>query len=81
MKTTLLQQLIPSLRFNAQARASATASKAAAKKAARNTIPFFTSPEHADSEMFNDVNPMNLQDTWFIQTGIRGATLKVTGAS
>ena len=86
MKTTLLKQLIQNLRPTARGLASAR--KAAASK---GTTFFARLGQHQtltqnmstqiDSEMFNDISPVNYYGDWHQHTGIRGETLKVTGAS
>ncbi|MBC3911212.1 hypothetical protein [Undibacterium umbellatum] len=83
VKTTLTQQLIQNLRKTARALAS-VAKVGSAAGGTWNTYEASyrtdtSTTKDTDSEMFNDVSPINFAATWFSNTSIRGETLKVTG--
>ncbi|BBB70067.1 hypothetical protein UNDYM_5814 [Undibacterium sp. YM2] len=87
VKTTLTQQLIQNLRKTARALASVAKVGVAAGstwntyEASYRTNTDTRTTKDTDSEMFNDVSPINFAATWFSNTSIRGETLKVTGGS
>jgi len=83
VKTTLTQQLIQNLRKTARALASVAKVGGAwnSYAASYRTNTDTRTSKDTDSEMFNDVSPINFAATWFSNTSIRGETLKVTGGS
>lgn len=83
MKTTLTQQLIQNLRKTARALTSVAKVGGARNsyEASYRTSTDTRTSKDTDSEMFNDVSPINFAATWFSNTSIRGETLKVSGGS